>query len=66
LTEERARNRTKSKVRAKVEPAFVVSKRIFGWAKARDRGLVKNAHWQLTGCSLSNLYVARRYRLADI
>ena len=43
--EERARNRTKSKVRAKVEHAFLVIKRIFGWAKVRYRGLAKNTHW---------------------
>jgi IS5 family transposase len=30
---ERARNRTKSKVRAKVEHVFLVIKRIFGWSK---------------------------------
>ena len=39
---ERARNRTKSKVRAKVEHACLVIKRIFGWAKVRYRGLAKN------------------------
>ena len=43
--EERARNRTKSKVRAKVEHAFLVIKRIFGWSKVRYRGLAKNTHW---------------------
>jgi len=36
--DERARNRTKSKVRAKVEHVFLVIKRIFGWAKVRYRG----------------------------
>lgn len=34
----RARNRTKSKVRAKVEHVFLVMKQIFGWAKVRYRG----------------------------
>ena len=42
---DQARNRTKSKVRAKVEHAFLVIKRIFGWAKVRYRGLAKNTHW---------------------
>ncbi len=37
----RASNRTKSTVRAKVEHAFLVIKRIFGWAKVRYRGLAK-------------------------
>ncbi len=58
--EERARNRTKSKVRAKVEHAFLVIKRIFGWVKVRYRGLAKNAHWLSISCGLANLYVARR------
>lgn len=58
--EERARNRTKSKVRAKVEHAFLVIKRIFGWATVRYRGLAKNTHWLQISCGLANLYVARR------
>ncbi|MCK6494631.1 MAG: transposase, partial [Nitrospira sp.] len=61
---ERARNRTKSKVRAKVEHVFLVIKRIFGWAKVRYRGLAKNAHWLSISCGLANLYVARRHLLA--
>lgn len=55
--EERTRNRTKSKVRAKVEHAFLVIKRIFGWAKVRYRGLAKNTHWLQISCGLANLYV---------
>ena len=39
------RNRTKSRVRAKVELAFLVIKRIFGWAKVRYRRLAKNTNW---------------------
>src|SRR5574337_2093536 len=61
---ERTRNRTKSKVRAKVEHVFLVIKRIFGWAKVRYRGLAKNAHWLWVTCGLANLYVARRHLLA--
>ncbi|WHZ21208.1 MAG: Mobile element protein [Nitrospira sp.] len=56
---ERAKNRTTSKVRAKVEHAFVVIKRIFGWAKVRYRGLAKNTNWLFVSCGLANLYVAR-------
>ncbi len=63
---ERARNRTKSKVRAKVEHAFLVIKRIFGWAKVRYRGLAKNTHWLQISCGLANLYVARRRLLAGV
>jgi IS5 family transposase len=62
--EERAHNRTKSKVRAKVEHAFLVIKRIFGWAKVRYRGLAKNTHWLQISCGLANLYMARRRLLA--
>jgi IS5 family transposase len=64
--EERDRNRTKSQVRAKVEPAFLVIKRIFGWAKVRYRGLAKNTHWLYISCGLANLYVARRRLLAGV
>jgi IS5 family transposase len=63
---ERTRNRTKSKVRAKVEHAFLVIKRIFGWAKVRYRGLAKNTHWLFISCGLANLYVARRRLLATM
>jgi Transposase DDE domain len=38
---ERAKNRTKSKVRAKVEHSIGVIKRVFGFAKVRYRGLKK-------------------------
>ncbi len=64
--EERTRNRTKSKVRVKVEHAFLVIKRIFGWAKVRYRGLAKNTHWLQISCGLANLYVARRRLLAGV
>jgi len=57
---ERARNRTKSKVRAKVEHVFLVMKRIFGWGKVRYRGLAKNTTWLFVSCGLTNLYLVRR------
>ena len=41
---ERAKNRTKSKVRARVEHSIGIIKRVFGFAKVRYRGLKKNAH----------------------
>jgi IS5 family transposase len=62
--EDRAKNRTKSKVRAKVEHAFLVIKRIFGWAKVRYRGLAKNTNWLFLSCGLANLYLMRRRLLA--
>jgi IS5 family transposase len=61
---ERARNRTQSKVRAKVEQAFLVIKRTLGWANVRYRGLAKNTNWLVVAGGLANLYVARRRRLA--
>ncbi|WHZ22369.1 MAG: Mobile element protein [Nitrospira sp.] len=61
---DRAKNRTKSKVRAKVEHAFLVIKRIFGWTKARYRGLDKNTNWLFISCGLANLYVIRWRLLA--
>ena len=57
---ERAKNRTKSKVRAKVEHAIGVIKRVFGFAKVRYRGLKKNTHRLIVACALANLFIARR------
>ncbi len=56
----RARNRTKSKVRAKVEHPILVIKRIFGFCKVRYRGLDKNANRLFMASGLANLYMARR------
>jgi transposase, IS5 family len=57
---ERAKNRMKSKVRAKVEHSIGVIKRVFGFAKLRYRGLQKNAHRLIVTCALANLFMARR------
>jgi IS5 family transposase len=57
---ERSRNRTKSRVRAKVEHPFLVLKRIFGFCKVRCRGIKKNANRLFTACGLVNLYMVRR------
>jgi IS5 family transposase len=57
---ERARNRTKSKVRAKVEHVFLVIKRLFGFSKVRYRGLAKNPYRLFVTCGLTKLYLARR------
>jgi IS5 family transposase len=56
---EKAKNRTKSKVRAKVEHSIGVIKRVFGFAKVRYRGLDKNAHRLFVTCALANLFIAR-------
>jgi IS5 family transposase len=60
---ERAKNRTKSKVRAKVEHPIGVIKRVFGFAKVRYRGLKKNAHRLVVTCALANLFIARHQLL---
>jgi transposase, IS5 family len=60
---ERAKNRTKSKVRAKVEHPIGVIKRVFGFAKVRYRGLQKNLHRLLVTAALANLFTARRHLL---
>ena len=60
---ERAKNRTKSKVKAKVEHAFFVIKRVFGFARVRYRDLGKNAHRLFVACALANLSIARRHLL---
>jgi transposase, IS5 family len=51
---ERARNRTKSKVRANVAQACLVSTRILGWAQVLDRGLAKNTPWLPISGGLAN------------
>ena len=60
---EKAKNRTKSKVRAKVEHVFGVIKRVFGFAKVRYRGLEKNAHRLFVSCALANLFMVRHHLL---
>lgn len=62
---ERARNREKSKIRARVEHPFLVIKHLFGFAKTRYRGLAKNTHRLLVTCALTNLYLVRR-RLLEL
>jgi transposase, IS5 family len=59
-----AKNRTKSKVRARVEHVFQVMKLQFGFVKVRYRGLKKNAHRLFVTCALVNLFVSRRKLLA--
>lgn len=58
--EERAKNKTKSSVRAKVEHPFLVIKKIFGWCKVRYKGMMKNTHQLSVLCALTNVYKMRR------
>ena len=57
---EKGRNRTKSRVRAKVEHVFGLIKRVFGFCKTRYRGLAKNLHRLEVTCALANLFMVRR------
>ena len=61
--DEKAKNKTKSKVRAKVEHPFLILKRIFGFNKVRYRGLDKNANRLFVACGLVNLFMARKVLL---
>ena len=59
----RAKNRRKSRVRARVEHVFAVVKRLWGFNKVRYRGLAKNATRSFVALGLANIYLAR-HRLA--
>ena len=61
--EDRSKNRSKSRVRAKVEHPFLVRKNIFGFEKVRYRGLHKKANRLFVACGLVNIYMARRQLL---
>jgi transposase, IS5 family len=54
---ERAKNRNKSRVRARVEHVFAVVKRLWGFTKVRYRGLAKNATRSFVALSLTNIYL---------
>ena len=58
---EREKNRTKSQVRAKVEHAFLIIKRIFGFAKVSYRGLKKNGNRLFMVAALANIFMARHH-----
>jgi len=61
---ERAKNRTKSRVRSKVEHVFAILKLKFGFVKVRYRGLKKNANRLFATCALVNLFTVRKKLLA--
>jgi IS5 family transposase len=63
--QERGKNRTKARVRSKVEWPFRILKRVFGYTKVRYRGLKKNHEWLLAAFALVNLYQHRK-RLAPL
>lgn len=61
-----AKNRNKSRIRARVEHVFGVVKRLWGFAKVRYRGLAKNATRAFTALALANIYLGRRRLLAQV
>jgi IS5 family transposase len=61
---ERAKNRNKSRVRARVEHVFAVVKRLWGFSKVRYRGLAKNATRSFVALGLANIYLARKRLMA--
>lgn len=62
----RAKNRNKSRIRARVEHVFCVVKRLWGFAKVRYRGLAKNATRAFTALALANLYLGRGPLMAQV
>lgn len=62
----RSRNRNKSRIRARVEHVFGVVKRLWGFNKARYRGLAKNATRAFTALALANIYLARGPLMAQV
>ena len=54
-------NRSKSRVRSKVEHVFAVVKRLWGFNKARYRGLAKNATRAFVCLGLASIYLAQRF-----
>jgi transposase, IS5 family len=61
---QRRKNRTKAKIRAKVEHPFRILKRVFGFVKVRFRGLKKNHDHLCAAFALVNLYLHRKRLVA--
>ena len=61
----KAKNRTKSWVRAEVQHAFGVIKRVFEFDKVRYHGLAKNPHRLEVSAALANLFVVRQRLLNE-
>ena len=63
---QRALERYKARLRARVEHPFRVLKRQFGYTKVRYRGLAKNTAQLQTLFALSNLWMARRHLMGEV
>lgn len=55
----KARNRTKSRIRSRVEHSIGVIKRVFGFRKVRYRGLAKNGNRLFVTAALANIFLVR-------
>ena len=54
-----AKNRNKSRIRARVEHTIGVIKRVFGFTKVRYRGLAKNGNRVFVTAALANIFLVR-------
>lgn len=62
LTEhQRLINRTRSRIRARGEHAFRIVKQLWGFAKVRYRGLMKNTARAFATFAMANLYMVRKH-----
>jgi len=57
---ERRKNRTKARVRSKVEWCFRILKRVLGFTEVCYSGLKKTHEWLLAAFALVNLYQHRK------
>jgi len=55
----KAKNRNKSRIRARVEHSIGVIKRVFGFTKVRYRGLAKNGNRVFISAALTNIFLLR-------
>jgi IS5 family transposase len=62
----RAKNRNKSRIRARVEHVFGVIKRLWGFGKVRYVGLHKNATRAFTALALANIFLGRQRLMAQV
>lgn len=58
----KAKNRSKSRIRSRVEHSIGVIKRVFGFRKVRYRGLARNGNRLFVTAALANIFLVR-YRL---
>jgi transposase, IS5 family len=64
--QEKRKNQTKSRVRAKVEWPFLILKHVFVYTEVRYRGILKNHHWHLAAFALVNLDQHRKRLLPQL